>query len=206
MQKERKTVAPSQRIIHRKSPKRRDRRAPKEEEEELLNYDSAPRARHQFRGSSQTSDTESFGRGDNHPAKPKSMVRDKETSTPSLPEEDGSSGAPMRHSSPQKQASHLSHRSSQPKPQRGGTVETDIDFAPSDGSQASHRQPGGPQSPKEPVRSSRDTPRNSNTPSSSRGSGDAGARTSGGAPSPLRILKGAYVPLAQNEDLKEEFV
>ncbi|GFR71832.1 multidrug resistance-associated protein 4-like [Elysia marginata] len=203
VQKERKSVAPSQRIIHRKSPKRKERRAIKEEEEELLNYDSAPRARRQFRDSPQTSDTDSIDRRHNQRSKLASASGDGEAVVPV--KDQGSpdtrrTASPRARTSVSQQGPPPQCTSNQPKAQREAEmVETDIDFPPKDESPASNRVPGGTYSPQRSSKPVSGSARSSGLQGSSRGARNTETASS-------RSKKGSYVPLAQNEDLKEQFV
>ena len=197
VQKERKPVAPSQRIIHRKSPKRKDRRAIKEEEEELLNYDSAPKACRHFRGASQTSDTDSMERQSNQLSKSVSDVQDKkEASVPSLPEEETISSTRVRPTSPQTKSSQ--QRRYQSRTPRGEMIETNIDFPHDDQSQAPSKVKRGSDSSQESANPINSTTRSSGSTSSSRGTGAEN--------SSMKALKGPYVPQSQKNNSKEYFV
>ncbi|GFO41988.1 multidrug resistance-associated protein 4 [Plakobranchus ocellatus] len=192
VQKEKKTVAPSQKIIHRKSPKRNNRRIIKEEEEELLTYNSAPKARNQFRGSTERNNSDKI-RG--QLVKSPSDSRE-EDSAISLPYGNKSGSDSERSGSPSMQNfQHLQnspHHDKRSVLVKADVVETDIDFPPLDTTQASQREPEKSQKAMRPEKPSHSSSKNY---SESRSTISSRSRP-----------KASYVPPPHRDDFKEQFV
>ncbi|XP_059157838.1 ATP-binding cassette sub-family C member 4-like [Physella acuta] len=187
VEKDKKSIAPSQRIIRRRSPGRTKRTI--EEEEELMSYDTPPKTRQVF-GTKKQNDKRNTDSFSSH-SKESSWGQSEETASTTLDQ------------SKKDLTARLQQDKQKSGPDQKVPFETDVDFEParrrSGGNTHSRQMQGSPTSKTAPQKLS-DSPK----PLANKAISSPKYNNSATSPPSSRVITGPYVPLAKDE--KEEFV